>query len=140
MKRITAITLCTFLLIQGGAFAHEGESHAKNRTEVARMDKLHKMMTMYAQAQANINDALLNEDAATIKKETGTILATITDLKNAKPHKNLKQLATFRKIASAFAGEVKKTAALANVRDFSGARDAFSFAETRCNECHVKFR
>ena len=52
------------------------------------MDKLHKMMPMYAQSQAKINEALLNEDVETVKNETGMILATIPDLKNAKPHKN----------------------------------------------------
>lgn len=139
MKR-AAIAISAILLIQGWAFAHEGENHSKNHKEDAQMDKLHKMMPMYAQAQAKINEALLNEDVATIKKETGKILATITDLKNAKPHKNFKQLATFRKMASAFEGEVKKTAEKAKIRDFLGAREAFLIAEMRCNQCHVKFR
>jgi cytochrome c556 len=139
MKR-AAITICTVLLIQGWAFAHEGENHAKGHTEVAQMAKLHKMMSMYAQSQAKINEALLNEDVETVKNETGMILATIPDLKNAKPHKNRKQLATFRKMASAFEGEVKKTADKAKIRDFSGARDAFLMAEKRCDQCHVKFR
>ncbi len=139
MKR-AAITICAVLLIQGWAFADEGENHAKSHKEDAQMDKLHKMMPMYAQVQANINEALLNGDAATIKKETEKILTTITDLKNAKPHKNIKQIAAFRKIASAFAGDVKKTAVLAKTGDFGGAKDAFQFAQMRCDECHKKFR
>lgn len=139
MKR-TVIVISAILLIQGWAFANEGENHSKNHKKDVQMDKLHKMMPMYAQAQANINEALINGDAATIKKETGKILATITDLKNAKPHKNIKQISAFRKIASAFAGDVKKTAAMAKTGDFAGAKDAFQFAQMRCNECHEKFR
>lgn len=139
MKR-AVMSVCAFLLIQGGAFAHEGEHHAKGHKEDAQMDKLHKIMPMYAQAQAKINEALTNGDAATIKEETGKILATIPDLKNAKPHKNVEQIATFRKIASVFAGDVKKTAVLAKTGDFAGAKDAFQFAQMRCDECHKKFR
>jgi cytochrome c556 len=130
----------TFLLAQGGAFAHEGESHDNEHKADAQMQKLHHIMPMYAQAQAKIDEALTTRDAAMIKAETGKILATLPDLKNAQPHKNLKQIATFRKIASAFAGDVKKTAALAKAGDFGGAKNAFRFAQARCNECHQKFR
>lgn len=140
MKRVVAMTICASLLIQGGAFAHQAEKHHGKHKEDAQMERLHMMMPMYAQAQAKINEALLNGDAATIKKEAGNILATITDLKNAKPHKNFKQLATFRKIASAFGGDVKKTAVIAKTGDFAGAKDAFQFAQKRCDECHAKFR
>ena len=47
MKR-AAITISAILLIQGWAFAHEGENHTKSHKEDAQMDKLHKMMPMYA--------------------------------------------------------------------------------------------
>ncbi len=140
VKRVAAMTISAFLLIQGGAFAHQGEMHQGKHQEDAQMDRLHMMMPVYAQAQAKINEALLTGDAATIKKEAGKILATITDLKNAKPHKNLKQLATFRKIASALEGDVKKTATMAKIGDFAGAKDSFQFAQMRCDECHKKFR
>jgi cytochrome c556 len=79
-------------------------------------------------------------DAATIKEQTGKILATMPDLKNAEPQKNLKQIAAFRKIASEFAGDVKKTAAMVKADDFPGAKDVFQLAQARCNECHKKFR
>jgi soluble cytochrome b562 len=139
MKR-AVIAISALLLIQGTTFAHEGENHAKKHKEDAQMVKLHKMMPVYAQSQAKINEALSSGDAATIKNETGKILATIPDLKKSKPHKNLKQLATFRKIASEFEGDVKKTALMANSGNFGGAKDAFQAAQMRCNECHTKFR
>ncbi|HEX9022975.1 MAG TPA: cytochrome C, partial [Geobacteraceae bacterium] len=125
MKRAATITIFTFLLSQGGAFAHEGEHHAKGHNEDARMAKLHKIMPMYAQAQTKIDEALIKRDTATVKKETGKILATIPDLKNAKPHKNINELATFRKMASAFAEDVEKTDAMVKRGDFEGARIAF---------------
>ena len=140
VKRVAAVTIFAFLLILGGAFAYEGEIHEGNHKEDAQRDLLHKMMPMYAQAQAKIDEALISGDAATIKRETGKILATIPDLKNAKPHKNIKKIAAFRNIASAFAGDVKKTAVMAKTGDFAGAKAAFQFAQTRCNECHAKFR
>ena len=87
MKRV-AITISAILLLQGCAFAHEGENHALSHKENAAMAKLHKMMPMYARAQAKINAALEKEDAATVTQETRKILATIPDLKKAKPHKN----------------------------------------------------
>ena len=133
------MTILAFLLIQGGAFAHQDETHTKHKTD-AQMQKLHDMMPVYAQAQAKVSEALANGDAGTIKEETGKILATIPDLKNAKPHKNRKQIDTFRNIASAFAGDVRKTAALAKAGDFGGAKDSFQSARMRCDECHKKFR
>ena len=45
-----------------------------------------------------------------------------------------------RKIASAFEGEVKGTAALAKKGDFTGAKAAFANAQKKCDECHAKFR
>src|SRR5512147_581176 len=125
LKRVATIMTFTFLMAQGGAFAHEGEHHAQGHKEDARMGKLHKIMPMYAQAQAKIDEALTKKDAVTVKKETGKILTTIPDLKNSRPHKNLKEIATFRKIASAFAADIEKTAALAKSGDFEGARIAF---------------
>lgn len=138
MKR-AAIIISVILLIQGWAFAHEGENHS-SRKEDAQMGKLHKMMPMYAHAQAKINAALEKGDAATAEKEIGKILATTSDLKKAKPHKNLKELKAMRKTASAFEEDVRTTAAMVKKRDFSGAAVAFENAQRRCNECHVKFR
>lgn len=140
MTRVAVMTIFVSLFVLNGAYAHEGEMHNKEHMVDARMHKLHHIMPLYAKAQAKINEALANGDAATIKLETGKVLATIPDLTHAKPHKNTKQLSTFRKIASAFAEDVKKTEALAKSGDFRGAKDAFQFAQMRCNDCHVKFR
>ncbi len=135
-RRVAVATIFTFfLLASGDAFAHE--NHDKGHV---RMEKLHHIMPMYAQAQAKIGEALTHGDAATIKNETTRILATIPDLKNAEPHKNIAQIAAFRKIASAFAGDVNKTAVLAKTGDFAGAKDAFQVVRMRCDKCHKKFR
>ena len=104
------------------------------------MARQHRMMGMYAQAQAKIAGALEKRDAATVETETRKLLATIPDLKKAKPHKNLKERKIFQKIASAFEGDVKTTSALAKKRDFPGAKAAFTKAQKRCDECHAKFR
>jgi len=138
-KRLKAIAIGVFFIVQASAFAHEGEKHTKGHKN-SQMDKLHKMMPMYTQAQSKIDEALINGDTATVKMETGKILATIPDLKKATPHKNHKQTATFRKLASAFGGDIKKTATLVKTGDLAGAKDAFQFAKLRCNECHAKFR
>jgi hypothetical protein len=140
MKRFTAITATVFFLHQGLVFAYEGEDHQQMHKVNGTMARLHKIMPMYAQAQARINAALEKRDAAMVEKETGKILATITDLKKAKPHKNLQELRAMRRIASAFEEDVRKTALLIKKRDFSGAAVAFENAQRHCNECHVKFR
>jgi hypothetical protein len=140
LKKVAVAIVVAILLPQSAAFAHEGEDHGQGHKADAQMQKLHHIMPMYAQAQTKINEALSNGDVATIKAETGKILATIPDLKKAKPHKNIKQVATFRKIASAFEADIKKTAGLAKTSDFARAKDAFQIAQIRCNECHAKFR
>ena len=140
MKRVLAAMACVVLLLQGAAFAHEGEKHQGKHKEDARMDKMHKMMPEYARIQARITEALDKGDAAAVEAETGKILATIPDLKKAKPHKNLKELATLRKIASTFEEEVKATAALAKRGDIAAAKAAFANVRKKCEECHAKFR
>lgn len=139
MKKTTVMAACALALIHGGAFAHEGEKHGTKHQD-AQMDKFHKMMPMYAQVQANINSALEKGDAATVEAEAEKILTTIPDLKKSKPHKNLKKIGTFRKIADAFSAEVTATAALVKKGDIAGAKTAFKKAGERCNECHAKFR
>ena len=140
MKRLAAITATAFLLFPGVVFARGGENHQHIHKGNGQMAKLHKMMPMYAQAQAKINAALEKRDAATVAKETRKILATIPDLKKAKPHKNLQELKAMRRIASAFEEDVRRTASLVKKSDFTGAGVAFENAQRHCNECHVKFR
>jgi cytochrome c556 len=140
MKRVAAITIFAFLLVQGVAFAQEGEKHGGKHMADPRMQKLHDMMPMYAMTLAKINVALEKGDAATVELETGKILATTSDLKKAKPHKNLKEHKSLREIASAFEGEVKATIAMSKKGDFTGAKAAFAKAQKKCDECHAKFR
>jgi len=104
------------------------------------MQKLHKMMPMYAMALSKLEAALEKGDLPAVESEAGKILATAPDLKRAKPHKNIKQLKTFRSIAAGFEKDVKETAELAKKGDFANARIAFQKAETKCATCHAKFR
>lgn len=139
MKKATMLAACILLLTQGGALAHEGEMHGKKHRDT-RMDKLHRIMPMYAEAQTKINGALEKGDATIVEAEAGKIAETIPDLKKAKPHKNLKKIDTFKKIADAFGSKVTATVALAKKGDIAGAKTAFKKAEEKCNECHATFR
>lgn len=139
MKKVVVITICAFLLIQGGAFAHEGKKHGKD-TANAQMQKLHDMMPMYAVALAKVEAALEKGDPAVVESEAGKMLATAPDLEKAKPHKNLKQLKTFRNIATGFEKDLKETVDLTKKGDFAKAKDVFKKTEAKCAECHAKFR
>ncbi|MBT1075816.1 cytochrome c [Geobacter grbiciae] len=139
MKTATMLAACILLLAQGGALAHEGEMYGKKHHD-ARMDKLHRIMPMYAEAQTKINGALEKGDATTVEAEARKIAETVPALKKAKPHKNLKKIDTFKKIADAFGSKVMATVALAKKGDITGAKTAFKKAEEKCNECHATFR
>lgn len=139
MKKAAMLMASVLVLIHGGAFAHGVEKHGKKHSD-PQMDRFHKMMPMYAQVQAKINEALDKGEAAVVEAEAQQILVTIPDLKKSRPHKNLKKLDRFKKIADAFGTDVKTTADMAKKGDFVGARAAFRKAEERCNECHSKFR
>lgn len=139
MKKTTMLMVCALALIHGSAFAGGGEKHRTKHSD-AQMDRFHKMMPMYAQVQAKVNEALEKGNAAAVEAEAEKILATIPDLKKSKPHKNLKKLGTFKKIADAFSADVKTTADMAKKGDLAGARASFRKAGERCNECHAKFR
>lgn len=141
MKRTAAITACALMLIQGAAFAHEGEKHEqKTHKTDAQMQKLHDMMPMYGAALASVEKALEKKDAAAVETEAGKMLATTPDLKKAKPHRNLKQLKKFRSIAAGFESDLKESVELAKKGDFGKAKDAFKKAEAKCAECHGMFR
>ncbi len=142
-KRFSAIAaslIGVFFIFQAAAFAHEAEKHGKGHNEEAQMSELHRMMPVYAQAQAKINEALGKGDAKTVKTETGKIVAAIQDLKRAKPHKNPNELKQYREIALHFDKEVELTAELAGKGDLAGATAAFRRAGEKCDECHAKFR
>ena len=138
MKRIMAITIVgSFLMTQGGAFAYEGGKHHK---EDGQIQKLHDMMPMYAIAMAKLESALDKADLAAVEAEAGKMLATSPNLQKSKPHKNLKQLKAFRSIAAGFERDLKETVGLAKKGDFPKAKTSFLNAETKCAECHAKFR
>ncbi|MFZ3208955.1 MAG: cytochrome c [Geobacteraceae bacterium] len=140
MKRVAAITIFAFLLVQGGAFAQEGEKHGGKHKADPQMRKLHDMMPMYAVALSKVETALGKGDPATVETEAGKMLATAPDLKKAKPHKNIRQLKTFRNIATGFEKDLKETVKLAKKGDFAKAKDVLKKVEANCAECHAKFR
>lgn len=140
MKRVVIILICAFLPIQGGAFAHEGENHGKEHKSNAQMQKLHDMMPMYAVALSKVEAALEKGDPAAVETEAEKMLATVPDLKKAKPHKNIRQLNTFRNIAAGFEKDLKETVDLAKNGNFVKAKTAFQRAEAKCAACHAKFR
>jgi Cytochrome C' len=140
MKRFAALTIVVALVSQGGAFAHEAGEHNMSHDQDPRMLVLHKIMPKFARAQVRISEALKERNTPAVKSETGEILKSLPELKKARPHKNLRNLPTFRKIADAFEKEIRATAALAKVGNYAEAARAFAKAQKRCDECHAKFR
>lgn len=104
------------------------------------MARQHRMMAMYAQAQAKINESLQKRDAVTVEAETRKILTTIPDLKKARPHKNFKERTEMARIAAAFEKDLKTTLARVKEKDFIRAEKAFKSAGEKCLACHAKFR
>lgn len=104
------------------------------------MVQQHRMMAIYAQAQAKINTALHAGNGAAVKTETKNILATIPELKKINPHKKLKERGEIVRIAVSFEADLKTTAARAGKGDIQGARESFRKVERRCAECHRRFR
>lgn len=142
-KRSSAIAVCligAFFSYQAGAFAHEAEKHTKGHEKDVQMQKLHDMMPMYSVSLSKVEAALEKGNSAAVETEAGKMLATAPDLKKGKPHKNLKQLKTFRSLAAGFESDLKETVVLAKKGDFVKAKDAFKNAEAKCAECHAKFR
>ena len=134
-----AFTAGMIFMFAGMVQAEEGMHHGGMHMD-EEMARQHRMMGMYALTQAKIAGALDKGDAATVATETRKLLASIPDLKKAKPHKNQKDRKTYTKIASAFEGDIKTTAVLAKKGNFPGAKTAFAKAQKRCDECHAKFR
>lgn len=140
MKRAAAITICTIFLSQGGAFAHEGEDHHTGHQADAQMQKLHHLMPMYSTTLPKLEAAVEKGDPSEVEAEAGKMLATIPDLKKSKPHKNVKQLKAFRKVADGFEKNLQETVQLSKKGDVAQAKVAFKKVEASCAECHGKFR
>jgi len=118
---------------------HEGMEHGGMHMDKS-MARQHRMMAMYAQAQAKINESLQKRDTVTVEAETRKILTTIPDLKKARPHKNFKERTEMARIAAAFEKDLKTTLARVKERDFVKAGKAFKRAGEKCLACHAKFR
>jgi len=119
-------------------FAHGTDHHGGHADE--QMKKLHAMMPMFSIASAELKSALEKGDTEGAKAQADRILATIPDLKKSKPHKNIKQITDFKKIAGKMGADITKIVSLAGSGDFANAKVAFKDMETRCAECHTKFR
>lgn len=138
MKKTLAL-LISVLAIAGAAFAHEGKAHGKGKAD-AQMAKMHKMMPRYATSETAINAALEKGDAATVAKETDYLLTTTAELKKAKPHKKVKELKDFQRIAESFENDIKLTGELARKGEVQGAKAAFTNAQKWCSACHAEFK
>lgn len=139
IKFFVAALAAGLFAVSTGADAHEGNLHSGHRSDM-QMEKLHKMMPMFAQVQPKIDEALSRGDATAASAEIKRMLVAVEDLKKATPHKNRKQAGSFRKVAAAFEGDLKTAAARVNSGDIAGARVSFDSAKTRCDDCHAKFR
>jgi len=106
----------------------------------AQMKKLHAMMPMFSVASAQLETALEKGDAPTAGREAGKILTAIPDLKQSKPHKNVKQRKKFLELATSLDQSVTATNDLAQKGDFAGAKVTFKKVEEVCAACHAKFR
>lgn len=141
MKKVLTMVAGALLLMSGASLASEehGHGHGKHHTD-AQMAKLHKMMPKYLKARVQIKAALEKGDLKAVGKETSYLISTMPDLKKSKPHKNLTELEEFKQIAARFEQDVANTADFAKKGDREAAREAFSAAEKRCDECHKLFR
>lgn len=135
---VATFSVGIFLTYPIAASAHGKDSHDDHAD--AQMHKLHHMMPMFSVASAELENAIGRGDATAVKAQTEKILAALPDLKESKPHKNLKQLPAFKKIVAQFGDEVSTVRKLAEKGDFGAAKEAFGKLESRCAECHAKFR
>jgi cytochrome c556 len=135
----TALITSSVLFITAAAFAHEVMGHEEMEMNDA-MAKQHKLMAMFGQVQAGINESLQKGDAAAVEAGARKILAASPDLKKLKPHKNRKDFKLLHKLEDLFEKDMAAVAAKAEKGDLAGARDSFMKAEEKCYECHVKFR
>lgn len=106
----------------------------------AQMEKLHAMMPVFSAASAELESALEKGDAAAAKAQAARILASVTDLKKSKPHKNIKQRKKFIVLATNLKDSLTITVDLAQKGDFLEAKAAFKKVEEICAACHAKFR
>jgi len=97
-------------------------------------------MPMFSMALAELETAIEKGDATAVTVQTDKILTALPDLKKSKPHKNLKQITAYKKIATEFGDNVLAVRKLAINGDFGAAKEAFDKLESRCAECHTRFK
>jgi soluble cytochrome b562 len=132
------LTAGIFLVIPSETHAHDPALHSGHMDE--HMGKLHIMMPMFSIAYAELGSAIAKDDRVGAKLQTDKMLAAIPDLKKSIPHKNIKQLANFKSLASKLGEDITKVGALSEKGNFASARLAYRDMGTRCNECHRQFR
>lgn len=138
IRSIAFLALSVFVMSRP-VLAKDDHGHNKHHADT-QMAKLHKMMPLYAGAQARISAALENGDLGAVAKDTSYLLSTAADLGKSTPHKNRENSGEFRKIAAAFGKDVQATADAAKKGDLGAAKAAFTRAGKHCNACHAKFR
>jgi soluble cytochrome b562 len=130
MRKRNLIAACCLTLAtlagSGTAGAHGGEMHA--------------MMPMFSQALAELEQALEKRDAAAAERESSRMLAAIPDLKKSHPHKNVRQLKSYRAQAVGLEQSLTSVRELAQKGDFVAATTAFQKVEAQCAACHARFR
>jgi len=142
----TRVTLCGAYLVAvlagytGTASAHGLENHTKEHTSVKQMARLHTSMQLYEAAQVLINAAFEKGELKTTEVEIERMIKTIPDLKKARPHKGLKQLETYKRLAADFDKDLRQTLTLVKQGNLTGAKQAFTRAAQKCTSCHAKFR
>lgn len=122
------------------AFAHDAKLHEKMVPTDIQMKKLHAMMPMFSRESAGLESAINSRDITALKMHSDKILSAVPDLKKSKPHKNLKQTAEFKILADKLGVDVKTVVSFAEQGDFTEAQRTFKNLETRCAECHSKYR
>jgi len=139
------VTLCgaciaaVLMVFNGSAFAHGQETHTKEHGSVKQMKRLHTAMQLYEAAQVRIDAAFEKGDLKTTEEEIGRMLKTIPDLKKARPHKGLKHLAAYKRLAADFDADLRQVLTLARQDNLNGAKQAFSRATQKCASCHATF-
>lgn len=142
MRKRHLIAACCLALAtlagSGTAGAHDTGMHEGHAD--ARMQKLHAMMPMFSQALAELEQALEKRDAAGAERESTRMLAAIPDLKKSHPHKNVRQLKSYRAEAAGLEQSLTSVRELAQKGDFAAATTAFKKVEVQCAACHARFR
>ena len=126
--------------LSADAFAHGKAEHGTMMTDDVQMQKLHTMMPMFSKTCAELESAIKKNDRTTVKNCTVKMLAALPDLRETKPHKNVKQRKTYVEMVNKLEVAVKSTTNQINQGNSKGAKESFTMIEEMCVQCHAKFR